>query len=123
MITRIETEAVYHGRCDNGVIITGPTFKGVYRACLREMRDSYGHNLFFEIGRCEFEYGAEMVIYDDSQECPHSVFEPTRRIGELTVFSIDRKTQIIFRRDLDDWHHMAKIALSSVYGKMAREED
>lgn len=120
MITRIETEAVYRGKCDNGVIITGPTFKGVYRDCLREMRDSYGHNLFFEIGRCEFDYGAEMTIYDDSQKYPRSSFESMRRIGELTVFSIDRKTQIIFRRDTDDWHHMAKIALSSLYGQTER---
>lgn len=98
MITRIEIKAAYRGRCENGTIIEGDDFKSVYYACLRELRDDYGHSLYFEIGHCEFSYGAEMTIYDDSLKYPRSCYEAIRDIGELSVFSIDRKTNVIFRK-------------------------
>lgn len=82
MITKVEK--VYRARISNGVIVEDTDFKVVYRAALRELRNTYGHSVYFEHGSAQLQYGVLTIVYYGSSI--KDSFIELRDIGSLTVF-------------------------------------
>ena len=95
----IQTHHLYRAKLSNGVILenTMGSFKNVFRGAVRELKDSYGHSLFFECGHAELSEGIETECWRGSS-CRTSWIE-LRKICRIDCFSIDRKTYIRVRRE------------------------
>lgn len=98
MVTKVSK--IYRAQLSNGLRIEQETgdFKSLYRAAVRELRNEYGHSLYFEHGSCDISYGVGTTVYEGDRI--KTGYIELRDICTITCASMDRKTFVQVRRDV-----------------------
>ena len=98
MVTQVQK--VYRAQLSNGIRIevSDGSFKSLYRAAVRELRNEYGHSLYFEHGSCDISYGVGTTVYEGDRI--KTGYIELRSICTITCASMDRKTFIQVRKDV-----------------------
>lgn len=94
---KVTNEVCYRARITSGIILEHDNLKDLFRHAVRELRNEYGNSLFFECGKAEIEYGIDTQIEVRPGYYKGS-FTVLRKICEIDICCIDRKTHIIYRR-------------------------
>lgn len=94
----IRSYKCYRAQVSNGVVLENEkSFKNVFRGAVRELKDSYGHSVFFECGYAVLSEGIETECWQGNH-CRTSWIE-LRKIARIDCFSIDRKTYVTTRKE------------------------
>ena len=95
----IKSEVIYRAELSNGVILENDEsrFKEFFRCVVCELRDSYGHSLYFESGSGTVYYGVLTTVYQGSRTV--SSFCPLEELCTVHVCSMDRKTWVYTERN------------------------
>ena len=95
----INSEVIYRAELSNGIILENDEtrFKELFRGVVRELRDSYGHSLYFESGSGTVYYGVLTTIHCGGKTV--SSFCPLEELCTVHVCSMDRKTWVYTERN------------------------
>ena len=88
---------VYYAKTEEGIILQDDSFRNVYDACKHELKGSYGHSLFYDIGSAKI-YEGVYIEWDVAGKY-YSRHIPIRLICTMTCSSVDKRTHFSVRRD------------------------
>lgn len=93
----VRSDIVYRAKLSNGIILEDTCLKNVYYGALRELKDEYGHRLYYSWGECEITYGASTVV-SVAPGRGRSGYIELKKICMIRVFSLGNKTYTEVRR-------------------------
>lgn len=94
----VRSDIVYRAKISNGIILEDTCLKNVYYGALRELKDEYGHRLYFSWGECEITLGVSTTVVPIARGRSRGGYIELKKICMLRVFSVGKETYTEVRR-------------------------